>query len=294
MNALMQKPKVMGVLNVTPDSFSDGGQFNTVELAMDHARVLLIGGADIIDIGGESTRPGAERISVQEELSRVIPVVEALVAELSATGRSDVKISVDTMNSATALAAVAAGAKIINDVSGGLADEKMFAVAAATGAQIVISHWRGFSTEMDQLNQYLDVAREVGIELQSRIDAALAAGVAKGKIIIDPGLGFAKDMSQNWKLVARLDELQKLGYPILVGASRKRFITGALDAELESATGSGGLPGQAGVVSNSRRDLATAVLTALLLQRPLWGVRVHNVVATQDAIAVVSALRESE
>jgi len=290
----MQKPKVMGVLNVTPDSFSDGGQFNTVELAMDHARVLLIGGADIIDIGGESTRPGAERISVQEELSRVIPVIEALVAELSATGRSDVKVSVDTMNSATALAAVAAGAKIINDVSGGLADEKMFAVAAATGAQIVISHWRGFSTEMDQLNQYLDVAREVGIELQSRIDAALAAGVAKGKIIVDPGLGFAKDMSQNWKLVARLDELQKLGYPILVGASRKRFIAGALDAELESATGSGGLPGQAGVVSNSRRDLATAVLTALLLQRPLWGVRVHNVVATQDAIAVVSALRESE
>jgi len=290
----MQKPKVMGVLNVTPDSFSDGGQFNTVELAMDHARLLLIGGADIIDIGGESTRPGAERISVQEELSRVIPVIEALVAELSVTGRSDVKISVDTMNSATALAAVAAGAKIINDVSGGLADEKMFAVAAATGAQIVISHWRGFSTEMDQLNQYLDVAREVGIELQSRIDAALAAGVAKGKIIIDPGLGFAKDMSQNWKLVARLDELQKLGYPILVGASRKRFIAGALDAELESATGSGGLPGQAGVVSNSRRDLATAVLTALLLQRPLWGVRVHNVVATQDASAVVSALRESE
>jgi dihydropteroate synthase len=290
----MQKPKVMGVLNVTPDSFSDGGQFNTVELAMDHARLLLIGGADIIDIGGESTRPGAERISVQEELSRVIPVIEALVAELSVTGRSDVKISVDTMNSATALAAVAAGAKIINDVSGGLADEKMFAVAAATGAHIVISHWRGFSTEMDQLNQYLDVAREVGIELQSRIDAALAAGVAKGKIIIDPGLGFAKDMSQNWKLVARLDELQKLGYPILVGASRKRFIAGALDAELESATGSGGLPGQAGVVSNSRRDLATAVLTALLLQRPLWGVRVHNVVATQDASAVVSALRESE
>ena len=290
----MQKPKVMGVLNITPDSFSDGGQYNTVELALDHARVLLIGGADIIDIGGESTRPGAERISVQEELSRVIPVIEALVAELSATGRSDVKISVDTMNSATALAAVAAGAKIINDVSGGLADEKMFAVAAATGAQIVISHWRGFSTEMDQLNQYLDVAKEVGLELQSRIDAALSAGVAKGKIIIDPGLGFAKDMSQNWKLVARLDELQKLGYPILVGASRKRFIAGALDAELESATGAGGLEGQAGVVSNNRRDLATAVLTALLLQRPLWGVRVHNVVATQDAIAVVAALRESE
>lgn len=290
----MQKPKIMGVLNVTPDSFSDGGEFNTLELALDHARVLLIGGADIIDIGGESTRPGAQRISVQEELARVIPVIEALVAELSSTGRSDVKISIDTMNSATALAAVAAGAKIINDVSGGLADEKMFAVAAATGSHIVISHWRGFSTEMDQLNQYLDVAREVGIELQTRVDAALVAGVAKGKIIIDPGLGFAKDMSQNWKLVARLDELQKLGYPILVGASRKRFIAGALDAELESATASGAQDGQAGVVSNSRRDLATAVLTALLLQRPLWGVRVHNVVATQDAIAVVAALRESE
>lgn len=289
----MQKPKIMGVLNVTPDSFSDGGQFDSVENALDHARVLLIGGADIIDVGGESTRPGAERITVQEELARVIPVIEALSTELISTGRSDVKISIDTMNSATALAAVAAGAKIINDVSGGLADEKMFAVAAATGSRIVISHWRGFSSEMDQLNQYLDVAHEVGIELQARIDAALAAGVAKSKIVIDPGLGFAKDMSQNWKLVARLDELQKLGYPILVGASRKRFIAGVLDADLENAFGDA-TENPVASISNNRRDLATAVLTALLLQRPLWGVRVHNVVATQDAIAVVSALRESE
>lgn len=283
----------MGVLNATPDSFSDGGQFDSVENALDHARVMLIGGADIIDVGGESTRPGADRITVQEELARVIPVIEALSSELISTGRSDVKISIDTMNSATALAAVAAGARIINDVSGGLADEKMFAVAAATGSRIVISHWRGFSSEMDQLNQYLDVAHEVGLELQARIDSALAAGVAKSKIVIDPGLGFAKDMSQNWKLVARLDELQKLGYPILVGASRKRFIAGVLDADLENSFGDISENSVASI-SNNRRDLATAVLTALLLQRPLWGVRVHNVVATQDAIAVVTALRESE
>jgi dihydropteroate synthase len=280
----MIKPKVMGVLNITPDSFSDGGKFESLEAALDHARLLLIGGANIIDIGGESTRPGADRISSDEELSRVLPVIEALVAELNATGRSDVHISIDTMNAATALAAVAAGAKIINDVSGGLADEKMFAVAAATGATLVISHWRGFSTEMDQLNQYLDVAREVAIELKGRIDAALAAGVSKAKIVIDPGLGFAKDMEQNWKLVARLDELQKLGYPILVGASRKRFIAGVLETDLDGTES----------ISNDRRDLATAVLTALLMQREMWGVRVHNVVATNDAIAIVQALRDSQ
>ena len=277
-------PKIMGVLNVTPDSFSDGGEFDSLNSALDHARVLIIGGANIIDVGGESTRPGAERISIDEELARVIPVIEALSAELLANGRSDVQISIDTMNSATALAALAAGAKIINDVSGGLADEKMFQVAAATGATLVISHWRGFSTQMDQLNQYQDVAREVALELGKRVDAAIAAGVTKSKIVIDPGLGFAKDMDQNWKLVARLDELEKLGYPILVGASRKRFIAGVLDADLDGT----GLAD--GTISNSRRDLATAVLTALLMQRKLWGVRVHNVVATADAIAVVRAL----
>ena len=279
-----QSPKVMGVLNVTPDSFSDGGQFDSVITALDHARVLIIGGADIIDIGGESTRPGAQRISSDEELARVIPVIEALSAELMATGRNDVQISIDTMNATTALAALAAGARIINDVSGGLADEKMFSVAAATGATLVISHWRGFSTEMDQLNQYKDVAREVSLELQVRIDAALAAGVTKSKIVIDPGLGFAKDMEQNWKLVARLDELEKLGYPILVGASRKRFIAGALDSELDGDAN----------ISNTRRDVATAVLTALLMQRKMWGVRVHNVVATKDAIAIVAALHSND
>ena len=288
MKNLAAAPKIMGVLNVTPDSFSDGGEFSSLDSALDHARVLIIGGANIIDVGGESTRPGAQRISTSEELARVIPVIEAISAELLATGRNDVQISIDTMNSSTALAALAAGAKIINDVSGGLADEKMFQVAAATGANLVISHWRGFSTEMDQLNQYQDVAREVAIELQNRVDAAIAAGVSKSKIVIDPGLGFAKDMDQNWKLVARLDELEKLGYPILVGASRKRFIAGALDADIDGQ----GLGD--GTISNNRRDLATAVLTALLMQRKLWGVRVHNVVATADAIAVVRALHSSE
>jgi dihydropteroate synthase len=272
----------MGVLNVTPDSFSDGGQHNTLESALDYARALIIGGANIIDIGGESTRPGATRVSIEVELSRTVPIIEALSAELIETNRRDVKISIDTMNAKTALAAVAAGASIINDVSGGLADPKMLELVAATGATYVISHWRGFSTEMDQLNQYLDVAKEVAIELEARVSAAVAAGVSRNKIIIDPGLGFAKDLEQNWQLVARLDELEKLGLPILVGASRKRFVAGVLE------------PDEPALADNSRRDLATAVLTALLLQRQLWGVRVHNVVATSDAISIVEALRVAQ
>lgn len=272
----------MGVLNVTPDSFSDGGEHSNLESALDFARTLIIGGANIIDIGGESTRPGAERVPIEVELSRVLPVIEALSAELIETGRRDVRISIDTMNAKTALAAVAAGASIINDVSGGLADPKMLDLVAATGATYVISHWRGFSDEMQQMNQYLDVAKEVGIELGARIKAATAAGISKNKIVIDPGLGFAKDLEQNWQLVARLDELEKLGHPILVGASRKRFIAGVLE------------PAEPAKADNGRRDLATAVLTALLLQRKIWGVRVHNVIATNDAISIVEALRVAE
>jgi dihydropteroate synthase len=283
-----QRPLVMGVLNVTPDSFSDGGEHDSVDAALDHTRLLLIGGANIIDIGGESTRPGAPRVAPEVELSRVLPVIDALVNELAATNRRDVRISIDTMNATTALAAISAGAHIINDVSGGLADSKMFSVAAATGAEIVISHWRGFSDGMDQLNTYVDLAAEVAAELKLRIDAAVSAGVARNKIILDPGLGFAKDMGQNWELVARLDELDKLQLPILVGASRKRFIAGALDADLDSENSA------SGQISNNRRDLATAVLTALLLQRKLWGVRVHNVIATNDAIAIVETLRFAE
>ena len=270
------QPLVMGVLNVTPDSFSDGGDFIRLEAALDHARVLQIAGADIIDIGGESTRPGAKRVTLAEEQERVLPVIEAIVAELGA------KVSIDTMNAETARLAVAAGASIINDVSGGLADPDMFQVAADTGATIIISHWRGFSDQMDTLATYDDVAAEVAAELKLRVDAALATGIKQSQIVIDPGLGFAKDMQQNWKLVARLDKLEELGYPILVGASRKRFIAGVIE------------PDEPTEVSNERRDLATAVLTALLLQRKIWGVRVHNVLATTDAIRVVAALREAE
>ena len=275
------RPLVMGVLNVTPDSFSDGGQFSAEDDALNHARLLIAAGSNIIDIGGESTRPGAERISIDEEQRRVLRVIERIAQEPSFIA-SGAKISIDTMNSQTAKAAVAAGAEIINDVSGGLADENMFAVAAESGAILVISHWRGFSDRMDTLNEYQDIARDVATELAARVEVAIAAGVKREKIVIDPGLGFAKDMQQNWKLVARLDELEKLGLPILVGASRKRFIAGMLE------------PDEAGEVSNSRRDLATAVLTALLLQRKLWGIRVHNVLATTDAIDVVEALRNAE
>lgn len=270
------RPLIMGVLNVTPDSFSDGGQHNTLETALDHARVLAIGGADIIDVGGESTRPGAERVPVEEEIARVVPIIRAIKAELS------VQVSIDTMNALTARAAVEAGADIINDVSGGLADSEIFRVAAESGATIVISHWRGHALGAGSQNEYEDIAKDVVAELQLQVDKAISAGVHRDKIVIDPGLGFAKDLKQNWELVARLDELESLGLPILVGASRKRFIAGVIAPEDPSEA------------DNGRRDLATAVLTALLLQRKLWGVRVHNVVATEDAISIVSALHQAK
>lgn len=275
------RPLVMGVLNATPDSFSDGGQFSAEDDALNHARLLIAAGSNIIDVGGESTRPGAERITIEEEQRRVISLIKKIAAE-PAFIASGARISIDTMNAQTAKAAIDAGAKIINDVSGGLADPDMFSVAAQTSAILIISHWRGFSDRMDSLNEYQDIARDVAAELSVQVEAAIAAGVKRENIVIDPGLGFAKDMQQNWKLVARLDELEKLGLPILVGASRKRFIAGMLE------------PDEAGEVSNSRRDLATAVLTALLLQRKLWGIRVHNVIATTDAIDVVEALRNAE
>jgi dihydropteroate synthase len=269
------KPLVMGVLNVTPDSFSDGSQYNSVESAVDHAKLLVLAGAQIIDIGGESTRPGAERVTLEEEQSRVVPVIKA-IAELNLGAA----ISIDTMNAETAELAIAAGANIINDVSAGLADEAMLGVAAKHDVVIILSHWRGHSDVMNTMASYQNVAEEVATELQTRVDAAIAAGVSRDKIVVDPGLGFAKDMKQNWQLVARLDEIEKLGLPILVGASRKRFIAGALDEEEPNS------------VSHERRDVATAVLTALLMQRKLWGVRVHNVLSTVDAISIVSALHE--
>jgi dihydropteroate synthase len=281
------RPMVMGVLNVTPDSFSDGGQFIEPALAVAQARILIDQGANIIDIGGESTRPGAERVPLEIEQARVLPVISALY-QADWFAKSSAIISIDTMNSATAAAAVAAGAEIVNDVSGGLADPQMFATVASSKTlrgnpvRFIISHWRGFSNVMNSLATYEDVAVEVAAELAEQVSVAVAHGVAREQIVIDPGLGFAKDMKQNWQLVARLDEVEKLGLPILVGASRKRFIAGALD-EVDP-----------GSVDVGRRDVATAVLTALLLQRKLWGIRVHNVQNTMDAISVVQALRLAE
>ena len=267
----------MGVINITPDSFSDGGQFLETREAVRHALELVAQGANIIDLGGESTRPGALRVKVEEEQARVLPVIKELVANADFI-KSRAMISIDTMNAQTAALAVAAGASIVNDVSGGLADEQMFAALKDLNCKFIISHWRGFSETMDSMNNYTSVAIDVAKELEERVAKAEAAGISRDRLIVDPGLGFAKDIAQNWHLVARLDELEKLELPILVGASRKRFLAGAL--EPEDASG----------VSNQRRDLATAVLTALLLQRKLWGVRVHNVSTTLDAIKVVETL----
>ncbi|NCW95892.1 MAG: dihydropteroate synthase [Actinobacteria bacterium] len=266
----------MGVLNVTPDSFSDGGQFLEFESALAHAREMAEQGAQIIDIGGESTRPGSIRVSLDEEQERVLPVIRAIKGELK------VKVSIDTMNADTAAKAIAAGADIVNDVSGGLADPQIFAAVAESDCNYVLGHWRGHSDIMDSLTTYSDVAREVVAELAEQVSMAVAAGIVRERIVVDPGLGFAKDMKQNWDLVARLDELENLELPILVGASRKRFIAHALDSKNPQS------------VDTGRRDVATAVLTALLLQRKLWGIRVHNVSNTVDAISVVAALKEAQ
>jgi len=278
-----QRPHIMGVVNVTPDSFSDGGKFLGLDAALAHAEQLTADGATILDIGGESTRPGAQRVEVSEEINRVVPLIQAIRAsnwflQAAADGVAPL-ISIDTMNHETAVAAVAAGANLVNDVSGGLADPQMFAAVAGTTAGYILSHWRGHSTEMDQLNHYEDIATDVVAEIAEQVAVAVANGIARERIIVDPGLGFAKDLKQNWELVARLDRLEQLGLPVLVGASRKRFLAGVLEPEDPAS------------VDNGRRDVATAVLTALLLQRKLWGVRVHNVQATVDAIKLVEALR---
>jgi dihydropteroate synthase len=271
------RPLIMGVVNITPDSFSDGGNFLDSNQAVSHALELVSQGANVVDLGGESTKPGALRVKVEDEQARVIPVIKTLAADPEFIA-SSAQISIDTMNAETARLAVSAGARIVNDVSGGLADDQMFQALKDLDCNYVISHWRGFSSTMDSLNNYESVAIDVANELKQRVAKAIEAGISRDRLIVDPGLGFAKDITQNWHLVARLDELEKLDLPILVGASRKRFIAGALDPENSAE------------VSNQRRDLATAVLTALLLQRKLWGVRVHNVSTTADAIKVVETL----
>jgi dihydropteroate synthase len=263
-------PAVMGVLNVTPDSFSDGGRYSNLPAAVAHGLELARQGADIIDVGGESTRPGADRVDAATELARVLPVIEELVA-------AGVTVSVDTTRAEVAAASLAAGAAMVNDVSGGLADPAMAAVVAGAGCPWVLMHWRGHSRDMQQLATYADVVAEVRDELRARVDAALAAGVSAERIIIDPGLGFAKTAAQNWRLSAHLDELVALGLPVLVGASRKSYL-GALLADER------GEPRPA-----TARVEATVATSVLAVQAGAWGVRVHDVLATVDALRVLAA-----
>ncbi|MDR1825030.1 MAG: dihydropteroate synthase [Bifidobacteriaceae bacterium] len=272
---------VMGILNVTPDSFSDGGRWLSVEAAVAHAQALVAEGADLIDVGGESTRPGvAQRVPVDEERRRVLPVVQALVEQ-------GITVSVDTMRASLAAEAAAAGATIINDVSGGLADPDMLAVMAETGLVSVLMHWRGHSGVMDRADRYTDVVAEVQAELAARAEAALAAGVAPGAIVLDPGLGFAKVGDSNWALLAGLDRLARLGFPLLIGASRKRFL-----ATLERANRAAQDPAQDSAQDKpADRDAATAALTALVAAAGVWCVRVHAAAANFAAARLGEAWR---
>ncbi|WP_441250807.1 dihydropteroate synthase [Kitasatospora sp. McL0602] len=262
---------VMGVVNVTPDSFSDGGLWLDPAAAVAHGLALTAKGADLIDVGGESTRPGAQRVTEVEELRRVVPVVR----ELAAAG---VVVSIDTMRASVAEQAVAAGARLVNDVSGGLADPAMAQVVAATGAPFVVMHWRGQSADMDSLAVYDDVVADVVAELSVRVAELLAAGVKEEQLILDPGLGFAKTAEHNWALLGGLPALAALGRPVLVAASRKRFL-GTLLADPET-----------GELRPARqRDDATAAVSVLSAQAGAWAVRVHDVAGTADAVRVVAA-----
>ncbi len=259
---------VMGVVNVTPDSFSDGGRWLDPVDGVRHGLALLEQGADLLDVGGESTRPGATRPSADEELHRVLPVVRELVA-------AGARVSIDTMRAEVADACLSAGAAMVNDVSGGLADPEMAPVVAAAGVPYVVMHWRGPSSGMDEL------ATDVRDELGARVEALTGQGVDRAQLILDPGLGFAKRAEHNWSLLAGLGVLTALGLPLLVGASRKRFL-GSL---LAGPDGSPRPPQQ--------RDDATAATSALIALAGAWCVRVHDVAATADAVRVVAAVREA-
>jgi dihydropteroate synthase len=257
---------VIGVVNVTPDSFSDGGEWLDPEAAIAHGRDLIEQGADIVEVGGESTRPGAARPSVTEELGRVLPVIRGLAG----TGC----ISIDTMRAEVAAAAIDAGARLVNDVSGGRADPAMLPVVAESGLPYICMHWRGHSEDMQSRASYSDVVAEVAAELTEQLGEAERAGIAPDRLIIDPGFGFAKTGEHNWQLLQRLAELEALGRPLLAGVSRKAFLGSLLagpDGEPRPAKG---------------RDDATTALSFALASRPVWGVRVHAVRASRDAIAV--------
>jgi dihydropteroate synthase len=257
----------LGVLNVTPDSFSDGGRFLDHDDAVRHGLELRAAGADFVDVGGESTRPGAVRIDAETEIARVLPVIADLVA-------AGVAVSIDTTRAAVAAAAIEAGAALVNDVSAGLGDPGMAAVVASARVPWVLMHSRGAA---DAHAGYEDVLGEVRAELVARVDAAVLAGVDPALLVLDPGLGFAKNAGHNWTLLRRLDVLLALGFPVIVGASRKRFL-GHLLADADGA-----LRPPAG------RDTATAVITGLAADRGAWGVRVHDVAASMDAVAVATA-----
>ena len=265
-------PIVMGVLNVTPDSFSDGGRYTSLDAAVAHGIRMMRDGADLVDVGGESTRPGAERVDARTEVARVLPVIK----ELAAAG---VPMSIDTTRAAVAAAALEAGVVVVNDVSGGLADPDMAAVVADAGCPWILMHWRGHSRHMQQLAHYDDVVKDVREELRQRVDAALAAGVAPEKIVLDPGLGFAKTAEHNWRLCAHLDEIISLGFPVLVGASRKSFLGAVLADE-------SGTPRPV-----DQREAATVATSVLAVMAGAWGVRVHDVLATVDALKVLRAWR---
>ncbi|MFG2163435.1 dihydropteroate synthase [Micromonospora chersina] len=262
-----ETPVVMGVLNVTPDSFSDGGRYADLDAAVAHGVRLRAAGADLVDVGGESTRPGADRVDAETEIARVLPVIR----ELSAAG---IPVSIDTSRARVAEAVLAAGADVVNDVSGGLADPDMARVVRDAGCPWVLMHWRGHSREMRDLARYTDVVADVGAELSRRVDEALAAGVAADRIIVDPGLGFAKTAAHNWELSARLPELVDLGFPLLFGSSRKSYL-GRLLADPD------GNPRP-----TAEREAATVATSVLAVAAGAWGVRVHDVRATADALAV--------
>jgi dihydropteroate synthase len=263
---------VMGVLNVTPDSFSDGGCFADPDDAIAHGLAMHAAGADYVDVGGESTRPGAERVDADEECRRILPVIR----ELAAAG---VRTSVDTTRAEVAEAAIEAGAALVNDVSGGLADKNMAELLAEIGVPWVLMHWRGHSREMYAAARYGDVVTEVCAELTARVEDVVAAGVAPEQLVLDPGLGFAKNADHNWTLLAGLDRLIGLGLPVLVGASRKTFLGRLLpDADGRPRPAEG-------------RDAATLATTVLAAQAGAWGVRVHDAAASVDAIRTVDAVR---
>jgi dihydropteroate synthase len=265
----------MGIVNVTPDSFSDGGRWDTTEAAVAHGRELLAQGADVLDIGGESTRPGATRPVVAEELDRVVPVIR----ELASGGAV---VSVDTMRAEVAAAALAAGARIVNDVSGGLADPRILEVVADSDASYVAMHWRAHADRMRDFTDYSPDGVVAGVrrELGERLDAVLAAGVPRERVLLDPGLGFAKQPRHNWELLAAIDVLRELGCPLLVGASRKSFL-GSL------------LAGDGSPRPVDQREHAHVALVTLLAVRGVEVLRVHDVRATRDALAVVTALHDA-